>query len=64
MSETWLSSHNDKVKIVELAQSGFNEKSFPRQSQYHGCGIVTTYNYNLDSIITFKTNIDITHSSE
>ena len=38
-------------------------KSFPRQSQSHGCGIATVYKSTLGSNITFKTNLDFTHTS-
>ena len=32
VTETWLSAQGDKVKIIELAPSGFDVKSFPRLS--------------------------------
>ena len=31
-TETWLSAQGDEAKTVELAPSGFDVKSFPRQS--------------------------------
>ena len=48
---------------LELAPSGFDVKSFPRQSRRRGCGIATIYKYILDSSFTFKTNFDFTHTS-
>ena len=36
VTETWLSAQGDEVKTVELAPSGFDVKSFPRQSR--SCG--------------------------
>ena len=38
-------------------------KSFPRQSQSRGSGIVTVYKSTIGSNITFKTNFDFTHTS-
>ena len=32
VTETWLSAQGDEAKTVELAPSGFDVKSFPRQS--------------------------------
>ena len=32
VTETWLSAQGDYAKTVELAPSGFDVKSFPRQS--------------------------------
>ena len=62
-TETWLSAQGDEAKPVELAPSGFDVKSFPRQSRSRGGGIATTYKSILSSNITFKTNIDFTHTS-
>ena len=56
MTETWLSAQGDEPKTVELAPSGFDVKSFQRQSRYRGGGIATVYKSTLDSNITFKTN--------
>ena len=39
VTETWHSAQGDEAKTVELAQSGFDVKSFPRQSRSHGGGI-------------------------
>ena len=39
VTETWLSSQCDETKTVELAPSGFDEKSFPRQSTSRGGGL-------------------------
>ena len=44
-------------------QSGFDVKSFPRQSRSRGGGIATVYKSTLGSNITFKTNFDFTHTS-
>ena len=62
-TETWLSAQGDEGKTVELAQSGFDVKSFPRQSRYRGGGIATVCKSTLGSNITFKTNFDLTHTS-
>ena len=43
--------------------SGFDVKSFPRQSRSRGGGIATVYKYTLGSSITFKTSFDFTHTS-
>ena len=63
VTETWLSAQGDEAKTVELAPSGFDVKSFPRQSRSHGGGIATVYKSTLGSNITFKTNFDFTHTS-
>ena len=63
VTETWLSAQGDKTKIVELAPSGFNVKSFPRQSRSSGGGIASACKSILGSNITFKTNFDFTHTS-
>ena len=63
MTETWLSAHGDEAKTVELAPSGLDVKSFPRQSRSRGGGIVTVYKSTLVSNITFKTNFDFTQTS-
>ena len=63
VTETWLSSQGDEAKTVELAPSGFDVKSFPRQSRSHGDGIATVCKSTLGSNITFKTNFDFTHTS-
>ena len=63
MTETWLSAQGDEAKIVELAPSGFDVKSFPRQSRSRGGGIATVCKSTLASNITFKTNFDLTHIS-
>ena len=56
VTETWLSAKDDKAKTVELAPSGFDVKSFPRQSRSSGGGIATVCKSTLGSNITFKTN--------
>ena len=43
--------------------SGFDVKSFPRQSRSRVSGIATVYKSTLGSNITFKTNFDFTHTS-
>ena len=52
-----------EAKTAELAPSGFDVKSFPRQSRSRGGGIATVYKSTLGSNITFKTNFDFTHTS-
>ena len=63
VTEPWLSAQGDEAKTVELAPSGFDVKSFPRPSRSHGGVIATVYKSSLGSNITFKTNIDFTHTS-
>ena len=63
MKETWLSAQGDEAKTVESATSGFDVKSFPRQSRSRGGGIATVYKSTLEHNITFKTNFDLTHTS-
>ena len=63
VTETWLSAQGDEAKTVELAPSGFDVKSFPRQSRSRGGGIATEYKSTLGSNITFKINFDFTHTS-
>ena len=63
VTETWLSAQGDEAKTAELAPSGFDVKSFPRQSRSRGGGIATVYKSTLGSSITFKTSFDITHTS-
>ena len=41
VTETWLSAQGDEAKTVELAPSGFDVKSFPRQPRSRGGGIAT-----------------------
>ena len=63
VTETWLSAQGDEAKTAELAPSGFDVKSFPRQSRSRGGGIATVYKSTLGSSITFKTSFDFTHTS-
>ena len=63
VTETWLSAQGDEAKTAELAPSGFDLKSFPRQSRSRGGGIATVYKSTLGSNITFKTNFYFTHTS-
>ena len=63
MTEAWLCAQGDEAKTVELAPSGYEVKSFPRQSRSRGGGIATVYKSTLGSNITFKINLDFTHTS-
>ena len=63
VSETWLSAQGDDAKTVELAPSGFDVISFPRQSLSHGGGIATICKSILGSNISFNTNFYFTHTS-
>ena len=63
MTDTWLSAQGDEAKTVELAPSGFDVKSFPRQSRSRGGGIATVSKSTLGSNITFKANFNFTHTS-
>ena len=63
MTETWLSAQGDEAKTVELAPSGFDVKSSPRQSRSRGGGIATMYKSILGSRITFKTSFNFAHTS-
>ena len=63
MTETWLSAQGEEAKTIELASSGFDVKSFPRQSRSRGGGIVMIHKSTLGSNITFKTDFDFTHTS-
>ena len=63
VTETWLSAQVDEAKTVELAPSGFDVKSFPRQSLSRGGWIETVYKSTLGSNITFTTNFYFTHTS-
>ena len=53
----------NEAKTVELAPSGFDVKSFSRQSRSPGGGIATAYKSTLGSNITLKTNFDFTNTS-
>ena len=44
VTETWLSSQGANAETAELAPSGFDVKSFPRQSRSRVGGIATIYN--------------------
>ena len=63
VNETWFSAQGDEAKTVELAPSGFDVKSFQRQSRSRGGRIATICKSILGSNITFKTNFDFTHTS-
>ena len=63
VTEIWLSAQCADTKSVELASSGFDVKSIPRQLRSRGVGINTTFMYILGSNITFETNFDLTHTS-
>ena len=63
MTETWFSAQGEEAKTVELAPSGFDVKSFPRQSRSRGGVIATVCKSTFGSNITFKRNFDFTHTS-
>ena len=63
VTETLLSAQSDEAKTVELAPSGFDVKSFQRQTRSRGGKIATVYKSTLGYDITFKTNFDFTHTS-
>ena len=63
VTEIWLSAQGHEAKTVELTPSGFDVKSFPRQSRSRGGGIATVCKSTSGSNITFKTNFDFTHTS-
>ena len=63
LTETWLSAKVDVAKSVQLAARGFDLKSFPRQWLSRDSRIATIYKWKFDYVITFKTNIDFTHTS-
>ena len=63
LRQKWLSAQGDEAKTVELAPSGYDVKSSPRQSLSRGCEIATIYKSTFGSNITFKTNFDLTHTS-
>ena len=48
-----INGHGDEAKTAELAPSGFDVKSFPRQSRSRGGGIATVHKSTLGSSITF-----------
>ena len=52
VTETWLVAQGKEVKTVELAPSGFDAKSFPRQSRSRGGAIANLYKSTLGSNIT------------
>ena len=61
LTETWLSAQSDEGKTVELAPSGFDVRSFPRQSRSRGGEIAIVCKSTLGSNITFKTNLFYSH---
>ena len=63
VTETWLSAQGGEAKTAELAPSGFDVKSFPRQSRYRGGGIATVYKSTLGSH-SKQTLILLTHRSK
>ena len=63
VTKTLLSAQGDEAKTFDLASSGFDVKSLPRQSRSRGGGSATVYKSTLGSNITFKTNFDFTHTS-
>ena len=63
MTETRLSTQSDVVETDESIPSGFDVKTFPRQSRPRSGGIATIYKSNLGSNITFKIDFNFTHTS-
>ena len=63
VTETWLSAQGDEVITIDLATSGFDVKSFPRQSRSRGGGIARVCKSTLGPNINFKTNFDFTLTS-
>ena len=63
VTETWLSAQGDEAKTVELAPSGFDVKSFPRQSRSRGGGIAIVYKSTLGANIKNAKKFDFTHTS-
>ena len=64
VTETWLGAQVDEAKSVELAASGFDVKSFSRQSRSRGGDIATIYKSILGSSITLRQIIILlTHRS-
>ena len=65
VTETWLSAQGDEAKTAELAPSGFDVKSLPRQSRSRGGGIATVYKCTLALTLHSKqTLILLTHRSK
>ena len=54
LTEAWLSAQGDEAKTVDLAPSGLDVKSFPRQSRSRSGGIATIHKSSLGSNIIFK----------
>ena len=52
VTETWHGAQGDEAKTVELARSGFDVKSFSRQSRSRGGGIAIVDKSTLCSNIT------------
>ena len=63
VAETWLRALGDEAKTFELALSGFDVKSIPRQSRCQGGGIATICKLILGSNVTFRTHYDLTRTS-
>ena len=61
-TEAWHSAQGNEAKTVELAPSGFNVKSFPRQSRSSGGGIATVYKCTL-CLTSHSKQTDFTHTS-
>ena len=62
VTETWLSAQGDEAKTAELAPSGFDVKSFPRQSRSRGGGIATVCKSTFGSNITFRAVFYFAHT--
>ena len=63
LTETWLRAQSGEAKTVAIAPSGFDVKSFQRQSRSRVGGIAAVYKSTLGSNITFKTNLYFSHTS-
>ena len=57
VTETCLSDQGDKAKTVKLAPSGFDVKSFSRQSRSRGGGIATVFKSTLGSLLLWSPSI-------
>ena len=62
-TKTWLSAQGDEANNAELATSGFDVRSFLRQSRFRSSGITNMHKSNIGLSITFKTDIAFAHIS-
>ena len=63
VNETRLSAQGNEAKSVEFVPSGFDVKSFHRQSRFRGGAITILYKSILGTNITFKTKFDSAQTS-